>query len=102
MKNRKFFSEFFLLAVPIMLQALTGTLLNICDTIMVGKISENAISAVTVSNKTFLIFSMFIFGVASGISMFMSQYYGANENQNAKRTFKFGIQQLLLFLLQCW
>lgn len=92
MKNRKFFSEFFLLAVPIMLQALTGTLLNICDTIMVGKISENAISAVTVSNKTFLIFSMFIFGVASGISMFMSQYYGANENQNAKRTFKFGIQ----------
>ena len=75
MKNRKFFSEFFLLAVPIMLQALTGTLLNICDTIMVGKISENAISAVTVSNKTFLIFSMFIFGVASGISMFMSQYW---------------------------
>lgn len=55
MKNRKFF-RVFLLAVPIMLQALTGTLLNICDTIMVGKISENAISAVTVSNKTFLIF----------------------------------------------
>ena len=88
--NRKFILEFMALALPIMLQSLTGNILNICDTMMVGKVSSIAISAVTVSNKIFMIFSLCTFGMASGISMFMSQYYGAEKIRKAKNTCKFG------------
>jgi Na+-driven multidrug efflux pump len=72
--RKVFLKEFFVLALPIMLQQLSGTILNICDTIMVGKISDKAISAVTVANKTYLIYALFIYGISSGIMMFMSQY----------------------------
>ena len=91
-KKKAFLLEFFSLAIPIMLQQLSGNILNICDTIMVGRVSPTAISAVTVANKTYMIYSLLIFGVTSGISIFMSQYYGSKNYKNCKRTFKFGMQ----------
>lgn len=94
-----FLKEFFVLALPIMLQQLSGTILNICDTIMVGKISDKAISAVTVANKTYLIYALFIFGISSGIMMFMSQYYGAEKFVLAKNTLKFGLQVCIIIAL---
>ncbi len=97
--NKTFIFEFFALALPIMLQSLTGNILNICDTMMVGKISATAISAVTVSNKVFMIFSLCTFGVASGISMFMSQYYGAQDISKAKKAYKFGLQICVVIAL---
>lgn len=97
--NRRFILDFMALALPIMLQSLTGNILNICDTMMVGKVSSVAISAVTVSNKVFMIFSLCTFGIASGISMFMSQYYGADNIVKAKKTYKFGLQACIVVAL---
>jgi putative MATE family efflux protein len=97
--NRRFILDFMALALPIMLQSLTGNILNICDTMMVGKVSSVAISAVTVSNKVFMIFSLCTFGIASGISMFMSQYYGAENIVKAKKTYKFGLQACVVVAL---
>ena len=97
--NRKFILDFMALALPIILQSLTGNILNICDTMMVGKVSAVAISAVTVSNKVFMIFSLCTFGMASGISMFMSQYYGAGDIVKAKKTYKFGLQACTVIAL---
>lgn len=94
--KRALLKEFILLAIPIMLQQLSGNILNICDTIMVGKISDKAISAVTVANKTYLIYTLFIFGISSGISMFMSQYYGAKQYGLAKKAYKFGVEVCLV------
>ena len=94
--RKVFLKEFFVLALPIMLQQLSGTILNICDTIMVGKISDKAISAVTVANKTYLIYALFIYGISSGIMMFMSQYYGAKKYKLAKNTLKFGLEVCII------
>ena len=79
MQSRKtaFLKEFFFLAVPVMLQSLSGNILNICDTMMVGRISEIAISGVTVANKTYFIYTLVIYGASSGISIFMAQYCGS-------------------------
>ena len=87
-----FLAEFFALAVPIMLQQLSGNILNICDTIMIGRVSDKAISGVTVANKTYFIYSLFVFGITSGVSMFMSQYYGAKEFPMVRKTFCFGLK----------
>ena len=34
--------------------------------------------------------------MASGISMFMSQYYGAENIKKAKNTYKFGLQACII------
>ena len=43
-----------------------------------------------------MIFSLCTFGMASGISMFMSQYYGAENIKKAKNTYKFGLQACII------
>lgn len=91
-----FLAEFFSLAIPIMLQQLSGNILNICDTIMIGKVSDKAISGVTVANKTYFIYSLLVFGITSGVSMFMSQQYGAKQFHTVKKTFCFGIKMCLV------
>lgn len=106
-KDKKtFLIEFFSLAVPIMLQSLSGNILNLCDTLMVSKLSETAISGVTVANKTFFIFHLVLFGASSGVSIFMAQYYGAKDKRSCRLAFGFGVRMcvgialaFLLFLL---
>lgn len=106
-KDKKtFLIDFFSLAVPIMLQSLSGNILNLCDTLMVSQLSETAISGVTVANKTFFIFHLVIFGASSGVSIFMAQYYGAKDQKSCRLAFGFGIRMclgiaaaFLLFLL---
>lgn len=103
-RNKKpFLIEFFSLAVPIMLQSLSGNILNLCDTLMVSQLSETAISGITVANKTFFIFHLVIFGASSGVSIFMAQYYGAKDEKSCRQAFGFGVRMCLgvaiLFLL---
>lgn len=93
MQSRKtaFLKEFFFLAVPVMLQSLSGNILNICDTMMVGRISEIAISGVTVANKTYFIYTLVIYGASSGISIFMAQYCGSGKIKVCNGIFRFGM-----------
>lgn len=90
-RRKAFLKEFFFLAIPVMLQSLSGNILNICDTMMVGRISEIAISGVTVANKTYFIYTLVIFGASSGISIFMAQYYGSGRMKICNGIFRFGL-----------
>lgn len=66
MQNRKHFIRYFLgLAIPVAVQQLLVNLLSITDTIMVGGICEDAISATTVANKFFMIYNLAIFGLTN-------------------------------------
>lgn len=90
-KDKSFIRYFIALAIPVVIQQLLVNLLAITDTIMVGGISENAISAITVANKFFLIYNLAIFGLTNGVGLFISQYYGAKDHDNCNRTLHFGL-----------
>ena len=81
--RRTFLISFLGMAVPVIFQALAGTILGVIDSVMVGSISEIAISGVTVANKTYVLYDLIVFGMSSGIGIFLAQYYGANEQKNA-------------------
>ena len=49
--NRYFYSQMLSITVPVMLQQLVAVGLNLVDTIMVGKISENALAGVGAANQ---------------------------------------------------
>ena len=74
--RRTFLISFLGMAVPVIFQALAGTILGVIDSVMVGSISEIAISGVTVANKTYVLYDLVVFGMSSGIGIFLAQYYG--------------------------
>ena len=62
MLNKKDFLKYASkLAFPIMIQNLIGTLVNIADTVMLGYVSQTAMSASSLANQyTFILFCLYV------------------------------------------
>ncbi len=94
--DRKFLKDMLKIALPIMIQNLITSSLNMVDTIMVGKLGEVEIAAVGIANQYFFFFSMVIYGLCSGCSVFISQYWGRKDYRNIKRMLGLGLGSILL------
>lgn len=75
-------------SVPMLIGNLFQQLYNMVDSIVVGKkIGPEALAAVGNSGTlTFFMFSILI-GLCSGISIVLSQYFGAKDEENVKKSF---------------
>lgn len=91
-RNRQLFKKICALALPVMFQTLMVNLLNMTDTVMMGMLSENAISGVSVANKIFSIYTVVIFGITNGTGIFLGQYSASSEKEKTSDIFSFGIQ----------
>lgn len=64
------------LSLPIVLQNLISTSLGFVDTFMVGMMGQNQLSSVTAANSLLFLMQIAIFGLTSGLSVLVSQYWG--------------------------
>lgn len=94
--DREFLSNMLKIALPIMIQNLVTSSLNMADTIMVGKLGEVEIAAVGIANQYFFFFTMILFGLCGGCSVFISQYWGKKDFTNIKRMLGLGLVSVLL------
>lgn len=78
-KEKTFYRTLIAFAIPVILQNLLGTALNMMDTIMLGGMGEVAISAAALGNQPFFIFMLFTFGVSGGMGVLICQYWGKKD-----------------------
>ena len=83
------------IAVPIAIQGVVSTTLGLVDDLMVGFLGEVELAAVGVGNQIFLIHYMLIYGMTSGTSTFVAQFYGANDKKNMRRCIGFSVTAML-------
>ena len=74
-----FYKRLFLLALPLILQNLITTSLGFVDTFMVGMLGEAPMAAVTLANIPIFVVLLMVFGMQSGASVLISQFYGKGE-----------------------
>lgn len=73
------------LAIPLMVQNLISTLVGTADTIMLGYVGQTAMAASSLANQyTFVIFCIF-YGLATGTSVMVAQYWGKKDIQIIER-----------------
>ena len=86
MLNKKDFLKYAsTLAFPIMLQNLIGTLVNVADTVMLGYVSQTAMSASSLANQyTFILFCLY-YGMATGTSVLCAQYWGKGDKKTVEK-----------------
>ena len=86
MLNKKdFFKYASKLAFPIMIQNLIGTLVNVADTVMLGYVSQTAMSASSLANQyTFILFCLY-YGMATGTSVLCAQYWGKGDKKTVEK-----------------
>jgi putative MATE family efflux protein len=94
--DREFLRNMLKIALPIMIQNLITSTLNMADTIMVGKLGEVEIAAVGIANQYFFFFSMILYGLCGGCSVFISQYWGKKDYTNIKRILGLGLISILI------
>lgn len=81
-----FYKTLFFIAVPIILQNLMQTFVNMLDTIMVGQLGAAEIAAVGLGNQIFFILNMILFGISSGGSIFITQFWGKKDLDGIHKT----------------
>jgi putative MATE family efflux protein len=74
-----FYRHLLLLALPLMLQNIFTQALSFMDTLMVGRLGEYELAAVTCANTPFFIIALLLFGLQSGSSVLISQYWGKRD-----------------------
>ena len=100
-RDSSFLRYFLVLAMPVVVQQLLVNLLQICDTLMISGLGEQAISGVSVANKFFFIYNLALFGLTNGIGLFISQYYGARDRAGYNKIFRFGLKISFVIALLC-
>lgn len=96
-KQSVFYSTLLKLAIPIVIQNLITSSINMVDTVMIGKIGEVEIAAVGIANQYFFLFSLLIIGITSGAGIFISQYWGQKDKENIRRTLGISLISSIIF-----
>lgn len=91
-----FYRQVVALATPIVLQNLITSMLGMADTFMVGMLGEAPMAAVTLANIPLFVVQLFIFGVQSGSSVLISQYWGKQDMESINRVMGVAIWVVLL------
>ncbi|WP_294372884.1 MATE family efflux transporter [uncultured Clostridium sp.] len=87
--DKEFYKMVLLIAIPIMIQNGITNFVSMLDNIMVGQIGTDAMSGVAISNQFIFIFNIFIFGAISGPGIFSAQFYGNDDHEGVRQTFRF-------------
>ena len=86
-RKRSLRKEIVRLALPIALQQFMTALVGACDAIMLGKLSQDAMSAVSLVTQVTFVFNLFMFAFMAGENMFVAQYYGKGDYTGISQVF---------------
>jgi len=73
------------IALPVAMQGMLNTIVNLVDTMMIGARGAPAIAAVGLANKVFFVFTLLVFGIVSGSGVLAAQYWGNGDIKNIKK-----------------
>ncbi|MBQ1971269.1 MAG: MATE family efflux transporter [Treponema sp.] len=95
------FKSLFVIALPIILQNLMQSTVNMLDTLMVGQLGSVEIASVGLGNQIYMLLNMVLFGISSGGAIFIAQFWGKKENSGIWKMegvmFSFSIVIALIF-----
>ena len=102
--DKPFMKAVLAVAIPMMLQQVIASSVNLVDNLMVGQLGDAAIGAVAAVNRYYMIALYGTNGLTAAASVFIAQYYGAQKPEKMKESFRFmlivalGIMCLFCFL----
>ena len=87
--DKQFYKMVLTVAVPIMLQNGITNFVGLLDNIMVGQIGTEQMSGAAIVNQLIFVYNLCIFGGVSGAGIFTAQYFGQNDTEGVRNTFRF-------------
>ena len=87
--DKAFYKMLMAIAVPVMLQNGLTNFVSLLDNIMVGAVGTEQMTGVSIVNQLLFVFNLCIFGALSGAGIFTAQFFGKNDHEGVRSTFRF-------------
>ncbi len=88
-RNKTLLKTVLMIAIPIMVQNGFTNFVNLLDNIMVGRLGTEQMSGVAIVNELLFVYNLCIFGGLSGAGIFTAQYFGKEDAEGVRNTFRF-------------
>lgn len=75
-KDKEFNKKLLELVLPIAFQQFMLALVSASDAVMLGRLSQNAMSAVSLATQVTFVENLFLAAMTIGLSMLVAQYWG--------------------------
>ncbi len=85
-KKDTFYRALLSLALPLLLQNLMNSAVSAADTLMLGFVGQNQLAASSLAGNLQFLVNMFIYGIGSGSSVLIAQYWGRKDYDTIERT----------------
>lgn len=94
-----FYKDLVKIALPVALQSVITTGVNLVDTIMLGQLGETALSASSLANQYISLFTFLCMGISMGSSVLTSRFWGAKDFHSLKKVISIALRFGILLSL---
>lgn len=94
-----FYKKSLSLVIPIAFQQFMLSLVSASDAVMLGMISQNALSAASLAGQVMFVFNLFLTAFTMGTSMLASQYWGEGDKKSVEKILAFVLRAALFVSL---
>lgn len=85
--------------IPVALQQAINMGVNMMDTVMLGSFGDAVLSASSLANTFYNLFTILCLGIVGGCSVLAAQYWGAKSREKVRDTFNLGLRLATLLAL---
>jgi len=101
-ENKAFYHKLITLSLPIALQSLMLALVAACDALMLGRVDQNEMTAVSLATQIQFVQNMFVSAITAAGAILGAQYWGKGDRGTMEEIFSLmlrvsGIVSLLFF-----
>ena len=97
-----FYKKSLSLVIPIAFQQFMLSLVSASDAVMLGMISQNALSAASLAGQVMFVFNLFLTAFTMGTSMLASQYWGEGDKKSVEKILAFVLRAALFVSLSIY
>ncbi len=102
--NRDFYQKTLHIAIPVTISNFVSSALHLVDNVMIGQLDASHISAAGLANQMTFVLMLLFFGINSGTSIFIAQFWGKKDTEKIKKVLAVsllfsGIASILFFVI---
>ncbi len=98
LRDKNFIKTVIRYALPMIIQQLITSSVNLLDNLMVGQLGGVSIAAVATTNKYLMVANFGMMGIVTAATIYLAQFSGAKNQPKMKESFRYTILSSLLLI----
>lgn len=95
-ENKKFYKNLWAIVLPMAIQNLLTSLVSASDTLMLGLLNQESLSAISLASQVNFVEQIIVFGLVAGTSVLAAQYWGKKDALSVEKVLGITLRYALI------